>query len=345
MSKKANDEFRDLLRVEGVNAKGFGIIPKLVMQDPRLTRDAKAIYAYICSFAGAGTTAFPSTEKMCRDLGFGKHETMKKHRDLLEKYGYIKVEQQRENGKFARNVYILVEKPVEKGEEDKNIPTENFKNSQNPKTLDNKGISPIPNYRGSLQKGTPKTGNPFNGGCKNNNSTKNNSSTKNNNNNTLKAHSTVQGTRNVAKDSQPEDVVVFLNKLFKNAVGYQNKDFIESKLNQYDPDYIKEKLLLLEKNKNKVKKPEAWLTKALEEDYKDTAFERNNKTDLDRLKEHFKESITNLIELIGLEKVKNISDIKFSSEGLLVWLTDSLLAKYEKEFKQVFNVNNVQFIY
>ncbi len=49
----------DTLHVEGVRSRGFGIIPKLVMQDKRLTGDAKAIYAYFCSYAGAGDTAFP----------------------------------------------------------------------------------------------------------------------------------------------------------------------------------------------------------------------------------------------------------------------------------------------
>ena len=48
-------EFTDILRVEGINCKGYGIIPKAVMLDQRLTIQAKAIYAYFRSFAGAGT--------------------------------------------------------------------------------------------------------------------------------------------------------------------------------------------------------------------------------------------------------------------------------------------------
>ena len=49
----------DMLVFENAAAHGFGTIPKLVMLDPQLTPQAKAIYAYFASFAGAGTTAFP----------------------------------------------------------------------------------------------------------------------------------------------------------------------------------------------------------------------------------------------------------------------------------------------
>ena len=79
----------NILRVEGVNANGYGIIPKLVMQDKRLTRDAKCIYAYFCSFAGTGSKAFPSVAKICDDLNYGSDDTFRKHFKLLVDYGYI----------------------------------------------------------------------------------------------------------------------------------------------------------------------------------------------------------------------------------------------------------------
>ena len=61
MSKEKNKlSFEDQLLVEGINCMGYGIIPKYVMLDPDLTIEAKAIYAYFCSFAGSGNTAFPS---------------------------------------------------------------------------------------------------------------------------------------------------------------------------------------------------------------------------------------------------------------------------------------------
>jgi len=83
----------DILQVQGINSKGFGIIPKLVMQDKRLTTEAKAIYSYFCSYAGAGKTAFPSRSKIISDLGMGINRYYK-HFELLKKYGYIKAEQE-----------------------------------------------------------------------------------------------------------------------------------------------------------------------------------------------------------------------------------------------------------
>ena len=39
---------------------GYGHIAKLVMKDKDLTVEAKAIYSYIASYAGASDTAYPS---------------------------------------------------------------------------------------------------------------------------------------------------------------------------------------------------------------------------------------------------------------------------------------------
>ena len=60
MNKGEQEGGEDLLRIEGVNAKGYGCIPKAVMKDRRLTLYAKAIYAYFRSYAGSGNRAFPS---------------------------------------------------------------------------------------------------------------------------------------------------------------------------------------------------------------------------------------------------------------------------------------------
>lgn len=106
-------DFTDILRVQGVNAKGYGIIPKMVMQDTRLSIQAKAIYAYLCSYAGSGDTAFPSILKIKHDLGIKDTHTITKHRKHLEKYGYIQFEQQKkENGVFGTNIYTLISHPT-----------------------------------------------------------------------------------------------------------------------------------------------------------------------------------------------------------------------------------------
>jgi hypothetical protein len=102
-------EYDDILQVQGINSKGFGTIPKLVMQDKRLTPQAKAIYAYFCSYAGAGRTAFPRMTKIIADLGMGKCSYYT-HLNLLKQYGYLKAEQEKDKaGRFKRNLYTLVE--------------------------------------------------------------------------------------------------------------------------------------------------------------------------------------------------------------------------------------------
>jgi hypothetical protein len=106
---KINGQASDVLNVQGRMTRGYGIIPKMVMQDKRLSLDAKGIYSYFCSYAGAGTTAFPGRAKILRDLCIGE-ERYYHHFNLLKKYGYISVEQKNgANGRFKHNVYTLVE--------------------------------------------------------------------------------------------------------------------------------------------------------------------------------------------------------------------------------------------
>lgn len=113
-------EFRDQLKVEGVNARGYGVLPKMIMLDKQITIEAKAIYAYFCSYAGNGTTAFPSTSKIQKDLGVGKNRYYK-HFNMLKELGYIKVDQIRNTtGVFKHNIYTLVTNPEPILEEENN---------------------------------------------------------------------------------------------------------------------------------------------------------------------------------------------------------------------------------
>lgn len=104
--------FKDKLEIEGVNANGYGIMPKIVMQDNRLTIEAKAIYAYIVSYAGAGNTAFPSLKKILSDLGISKTRFYK-HRLLLIDCNYITVKAiKNEKNEIIKNLYTLIANPV-----------------------------------------------------------------------------------------------------------------------------------------------------------------------------------------------------------------------------------------
>lgn len=111
MSKTNHEKFTNILEVEGINAQGFGMIAKMVMLDQRLTIEAKAIYSYFCSYAGGGSTAFPSVSKIVYDLKISKTRYYK-HFDSLVECGYISVKANKEGNKFANNIYTLNTNPV-----------------------------------------------------------------------------------------------------------------------------------------------------------------------------------------------------------------------------------------
>ena len=112
----------DILQVEGINSKGFGLAPKLVMLDDRLSIFSKAIYCYFSCYAGAGKIAFPRVTKIMEDLKIGR-TTYYAHFNPLKELGYIKVEQTRKDGRQAHNVYTLMEViPKLAGHENKPFP-------------------------------------------------------------------------------------------------------------------------------------------------------------------------------------------------------------------------------
>ena len=100
---------QDLLKVQGIMRKGYGIIPKVPMQDKRLTPEAKGLYAYFRSFAGKGTTVFPSRDKIVDDMQMSKHRYYKSL-NLLVQHGYLKVDMTTDaSGRFKKNIYTLLE--------------------------------------------------------------------------------------------------------------------------------------------------------------------------------------------------------------------------------------------
>ena len=101
----------DVLRIEGVDAKGYGSIPKLIMTDPEIPYRAKAIYAYFCSHAGDGTRAFPGRSTILHDLSLSKDSYYSNFK-VLERTGYISVQKRAgESGQFPHNVYTLERNP------------------------------------------------------------------------------------------------------------------------------------------------------------------------------------------------------------------------------------------
>ena len=124
------------LKITGINSNGFGIIAKLVMQDRNFSLGAKGVYAYFCSYAGAGNICFPSRKKMCYDLGISQ-DTLGKYLKELIKSSYVSCEQIKENGKFSHNVYTintqipLPKLPLPKISVSENFGTENLDTNNN----------------------------------------------------------------------------------------------------------------------------------------------------------------------------------------------------------------------
>lgn len=92
----------------GIRRAGYGLLPKSVMLDPRLTATAKAIYAYICSFAGAGRVAFPRKATVLYHLGLSPG-TYTKAVTQLTQTGYLIINQRRERGRYTVYDYYLTD--------------------------------------------------------------------------------------------------------------------------------------------------------------------------------------------------------------------------------------------
>lgn len=104
------------IKLEGIFSNGYGIIPKSIMRDTEISAEAKAIYAYLSSFAGSGNTAFPSVSLMCHELGMGENRFYKHRKQLVDK-DYISIEKaQDEKGVWKNNVYKLVSNPYRQNE-------------------------------------------------------------------------------------------------------------------------------------------------------------------------------------------------------------------------------------
>ncbi len=98
-------ELKKLLKNEGILVKGFGLVYKGVLQSKDLNLKAKAIYAYLCAFAGNSNKCYPSVKKITNDLNID-YQTFLKYREELLSKGLIKIE--REKNKFnANNTYII----------------------------------------------------------------------------------------------------------------------------------------------------------------------------------------------------------------------------------------------
>ena len=106
----------DILKFEGIMSGGFGIAPRIVMRDHRLSIEAKAIYAYFQSFAGNRESAFPARDTILNELSISKTRYYKYLNQLIE-YDYIRVEREENDGWKGRNIYVIVSNPESENSE------------------------------------------------------------------------------------------------------------------------------------------------------------------------------------------------------------------------------------
>ncbi|WP_052085719.1 helix-turn-helix domain-containing protein [Clostridium sp. HMP27] len=119
-----------LIQFKGtIYENGYGLIAKKIMKDSSLTLSSKAIYAYLCSYAGNESSAFPSVKLIKHELGISKDTFYKYIKELIDK-GYIVITQQRgEKGKFSHNVYSIEVSPRPK------IPSPKTPDTDSPDTV------------------------------------------------------------------------------------------------------------------------------------------------------------------------------------------------------------------
>ena len=94
-------------QVIDVLSMGYGIVPRSVMSDRKLTVEAKAIYAYFAACIGAGDTIFPKVGEICKDLNMSEDRFRKHQKNLIER-GYLTIRKNAAaNGRYSTNVYVI----------------------------------------------------------------------------------------------------------------------------------------------------------------------------------------------------------------------------------------------
>lgn len=85
---------------------GYGIVFQTVMRNKNLSPEAKAIYAYLCSFAGNGETCYPSAEMMRNELNMGENRFSKYMRELIA-CGVVERTRRASGNLLSGNIYRI----------------------------------------------------------------------------------------------------------------------------------------------------------------------------------------------------------------------------------------------
>ena len=100
----------DTISVNGIRAAGYGMIPRMVMEDRRISAKAKALYAYLAGYTGGGKAAFPEIKKTLYHLHISRNTYFTLMKELVG-VNYVEAVQRHVNGRLSVNDYYLVSNP------------------------------------------------------------------------------------------------------------------------------------------------------------------------------------------------------------------------------------------
>lgn len=97
-------------RYDAELAPGYFVIAATVfLRAPGVSPLAKVLYLVLCSYAGAGDTAWPGQERLCRECAVASLTTLHKAQKELEALGLLDVQRR---GLNLTNLYTLHKLPV-----------------------------------------------------------------------------------------------------------------------------------------------------------------------------------------------------------------------------------------
>lgn len=93
-------------KLEGVFARGYGVVPRAVLTAPELTPEAKVLYSYFCVASGnsGGYQRAPTEETILSHLQIS-HPRYLRHRRALVEQGYIHFAQKRKRAGEGRQIF------------------------------------------------------------------------------------------------------------------------------------------------------------------------------------------------------------------------------------------------
>ena len=102
------DRFKEqqIIILEGfdpVSAGGFTQVPNIILKVPKLSANAKVVYALMLSYAWHNNRVFPGQDRMAEDLGTSRPTVTKAVAELVQE-GWLETQRR---GQGKTNIYIL----------------------------------------------------------------------------------------------------------------------------------------------------------------------------------------------------------------------------------------------